>query len=157
MVNSVPSCWRGKRNALEFLAVPRSGSKVGMTKRFLTAIMLVNSLVVLSCNRRTVTFDHEREAVQQAMGEARLLSASTPKRDSRSVEASWEYEIAGNLTDAKNRLRRAFSAYQLVREDEQALSFARFDGADSFYLTCQMIPGGKGSTRISIALKSSPG
>ena len=92
------------------------------------------------------------------MGEAHLLSASEIKHNTGYVEASWRYEIAGSPEQAKATLRRAFEKnYQLTHEGQEVLSFARFDGADSFSLTFRLQPGVPNSTLVSIALRSTPG
>jgi hypothetical protein len=65
--------------------------------------------------------------------------------------------MIGGVVDARKVLRNAVSkGYELVREDDRGLSYARFDGHDSFYLTLVFQPKAKNSTSVSVVLKSMP-
>src|SRR5579884_1198770 len=95
-----------------------------------TAIALLLAVSAMACNSNVNSaFERERNAVEHAMpSESRLLSSVGARRNSGAVEASWRYEIDGSTDDVKSTLRTAFkSNYQLVHEDADSLSFARFE------------------------------
>lgn len=48
------------------------------------------------------------------------------------------------------------AGYKLVRQTGTELSFARFDGHDSFYLTLSFVSAKQDSTTVVVKLKSLP-
>lgn len=121
--------------------------------------MLLLAASLAGCNSSNDSpFDHERQAIERTMPAGwRLLSSGGPRRDSERTEASWKYQISGSSDTAKNALRAAFDKqYQLVHEDRNSLSFARFDGSDSFHVTFSMQPQGTEATVINVVLTGIP-
>lgn len=123
-------------------------------------VLLIASLTMLSCGEnKDSSFNHELQSIQNAMpSEAHMVSSIDAKRSGNSMEASWQYEITGRPENAKDVFRRAVvKDYQLVHEDDLGLSYARFDGSDSFYLTFVFRAEGRNSTLANVVLKSMPG
>jgi len=114
---------------------------------------------LMGCNSSNASsFGQEREVIERSMpAECRLLSSVGVQRNSERTEASWQYQMSGSPDSIKNVLRSTFNKrYQTVHEDANGLSFARFDGADSFYLTFSLQARGKDVTAINVALTGMP-
>ena len=121
-------------------------------------VMVVLLVLSAACCSNGRSFDCERDSIQKIMPtEAHLLSMVDPKQTGNVYEASWQYETIGGVEDARKVFRNAVSKnYELVREDDRGLSYASFDGHDSFYLTLIFQSKAKNSTSVSVVLKSMP-
>ncbi len=125
--------------------------------RITTAVFLL--LALCACTEeQNSTFDQERQAVQKTWsGEATLSRNAEVRRESNAIEASWDYEFAGN----KEAAARMFSAkaptgYKLIRQTDSEVALTRFDGNDSYYLTLSFAPTEQNSTTVSVLLRAVP-
>lgn len=120
----------------------------------LVFVIAILTLSLASCGGNS--FDRESASIQRVMsGEAHLVSRADPKRNGYTTEASWQYEISMGAKDAKEAFRgQVAKEYELVRDDELGLSYAKFDGHDSFHLTLAFQSREENSTAAGVVLTS---
>ena len=92
----------------------------------ITTSLLLSALFAGCTATNNSSFDRERQALERTMpSESRLLSSAGAHRNGGTLEASWQYEMAGKPDTARTVLRAAFdNQYQLVHEAADNLSFA---------------------------------
>jgi|SRR5581483_11491106 len=128
-----------------------------MPPRQVIAVALL--LVALcSCNRRDSSFDRECRSVQTQMSAGtEPAQFSGPKQDGYSIDASMQLNFRGDRDAAMKAFEARIPAgYKQVQRTESDLSYSRFDGSDSFYLTLKFDRGTQGSTTVTVNLRSTP-
>lgn len=116
-------------------------------------------LVLCACTKDGASmFEQERQSVQKTWAANATVSASAEsRRNSNSIEASWKYAFAGS----KEASLKMFGAkipigYSVVRQTDSEITFSRFDGHDTFYLTLSFTPAKQDATEVSVLLRSVP-
>jgi hypothetical protein len=120
-----------------------------------TALLM---LVVCACNKPQSAFQQEYRSVQKTLsGGAEPTRASRPRQNGYALEASLQYEFEGHKGAAMKAFQARIPAgYSLVRQTGSELSFARYDGHDSFYLTLTFDTTKQDSTTVQVQLRSLP-
>lgn len=128
-----------------------------MPPRTLAATALL-VLVLCACNKAQSSFEQEYRSVQKTLSaNAEATQNSRPRQNGYTSEASWQYEFQGQKEAAvKTFNSRIPPGYKLVRQTGTELSFARFDGHDSFYLTLTFVSAKQDSTTVRVVLRSVP-
>jgi hypothetical protein len=128
-----------------------------MPPRALAATALL-MLVFCACDKGQTPFEQEYRMVQKTLsGDAEPMQATRPRQNGYASEASWQYEFQGQKEAAmKTFATRIPAGYKLERQTDSELSFARFDGHDSYYLTLSFDSAKQDSTTVLVVLKSLP-
>lgn len=128
-----------------------------MLRRAVTATALL-VLALCACNKRDSSFEQECRSVQKALSaNAETTQDTRPRQNGYAWEASWQYELQGQKEAAMKTFdARIPAGYKLMRQTATELSFARFDGHDSFYLTLSFVSAKQDSTTVLVKLKSLP-
>ena len=115
-------------------------------------------LVACACNKAQSAFQQEYRSVQKTLsGGAEPTQASQPRQNGYALEASLQYEFQGHKEAAIKAFQARIPAdYNLVRQTSSELTFARFDGHDSFYLTLSFDSSKQDSTTVLVVLRSLP-
>jgi hypothetical protein len=115
-------------------------------------------LVCWACNKAQSSFEQEYRSVQRTLSaNAEATQDSRPRQNGYASEASWQYEFPGQKKAAmKTFATRIPAGYKPVRQTDSELSYARFDGHDSFYLTLSFSSAKQDSATVLVVLKSLP-
>jgi hypothetical protein len=115
-------------------------------------------LVFCACGKEPPSFEQEYGSVQKTLsGDAKPARTNHPRQTGYAWEVSWEYAFQGTKDAARKTFQTRIPAgYSLVRQTGSELSFARYDGHDSFYLTLSFDPGERDSTNVRVLLRSLP-
>jgi hypothetical protein len=126
-------------------------------RRAVTATALL-VLALCACNKRDSSFEQERRSVQKALSaNAETTQDTRPRQNGYAWEALWQYELQGQKEAAMKTFETRIPAgYKLVRQTGTELSFARYDGHDSFHLTLTFDAAKQDSTTVQVQLRSLP-
>lgn len=128
-----------------------------MRRRAVAATALL-VFALCACNKHASSFEQECRSVQKALSaNAEATQDTRPRQNGYASEASWQYELQCQKEAAMKTFEARIPAgYKLVRQTGTELSFARFDGHDSFYLTLSFVSAKQDSTTVVVKLKSLP-
>jgi hypothetical protein len=115
-------------------------------------------LVACACNKAQSSFEQEYRSVQKTLSaNAEPTQVTRPRQNGYASEASWQYEFQGQKEAGMKVFQARIPAgYKAVRQTSSELTFARFDGHDSFYLTLSFDSAKQDSTTVLAVLKSLP-
>ncbi len=125
-------------------------------RQFVAITLLL--VCMCGCDKRDSTFDQECRSLQtQLSAVAEATHSDGPRRDGNSLNASWQFEFRGNRDAAmKSFENRIPVGYKPTQRTPSELSFARYAGNDSFYLTLTFDSGAQDSTTVRVNLRSIP-
>lgn len=128
-----------------------------MSQRTFAAVFLLLALCACT-NDGTSVFEQERQSAQKTWsGDATLSASAESRRNGNSIEASWEYAVAGSKEAALRTFgAKAPTGYSVVRQTDSEVSFSKFDGHDAFYLTLSFAAAQEHATTVSVLLRSVP-
>jgi hypothetical protein len=126
-------------------------------KAFGVAVLLAISFS--ACSRSGLSpFQRESQWLQAIWSsDAELTHSDVPQQSASEMQERWGYQFSGRREAAVKLLRSHTPAgYTLVRESDSELSFARWDGHDSYQLTLTFEDSTNQTTMVSVILKSFP-
>jgi hypothetical protein len=121
-------------------------------------------LVMMLCgcpDRSESSFEQERQSVQKTWSAtAELVRTGDVRRNNYTMEASWEYDFAGERSAAVEAFAKTKPAnYELLHRTDTRLTFSRYDGHDSYQIVVTFgAPDAatQKSTKVAVVLKGFP-
>jgi hypothetical protein len=123
----------------------------------LAALLLAVSFCACS-KAKPSTFQNEAQWLQTIWsGDAELKHGGAPQQNPNEMQQAWNYQFLGGRDAAMNLFRSHIPpGYSLVRQTNSELSFARWDGHDSYELALTFDNSTNQTTTVSVILKSFP-
>jgi hypothetical protein len=131
---------------------------IASPSQLILAVLLLAASFCSCGKAKRSTFQSEAQQLQVTWsGEAELKRSGGAQQIVNGMQETWGYQFSGGRDAGVNLFRSHTPAgYALVHQTDSELSFARWDGHDSYQLTLTFENSTNQTTTISVILKSFP-